>query len=127
MSQLTKNSAVSLGVCFAGLVISFAGPFIDPSNSLSAIGQMLLPLGMIQMHFGAANEFKQSERRLFYGLGVLVVVMGLGSAYLGLQDYQASWPWFVALVIATLFLQLLVSIVWTWIWNLSEKIRPRVD
>ncbi len=127
MSQLTKNSSVSLGVCFAGLFISIAGPFIEPSNSLRAIGQLLLPLGMIQMHFGAASEFKQSERRLFFGLGILVVMMGLVSAYLGLQDYQGSWPWLVALVIATLFLQLLVSIVWTWIWNFSEKIRPKVD
>ncbi len=127
MNQLSKNSAVSLGVMFAGLFLSFVGPFIEPSRSLFTIGQMLIPFGLIQAHFGAFNEFKQTERRLFYVLGILVVVLGLFTAYLGLRDYQASWPWLVVLVIATLIIQLLVSIVWTWIWNVSEKLRPKVD
>ncbi len=127
MSQLSKSSAVSLGVMFAGLLLSIAGPRIEPSKSLYVIGQMLIPFGFIQAHFGAAKDIKRTERRLFYVLGILVVVLGLCSAYLGLRDYQASWPRMVALVIAALVLQLLVSIVWTWIWNVSEKLRPKVD
>lgn len=127
MSQLTKNSSVSLGVMFAGLFISTAGPFVEPSNSLRVIGQLLIYSGMVQAHFGVAGEFKQSERLRFLVLTIFVVVMGLSCAYLSLQDYPASWPWIVALVIATLFLQLLISFVWMWIWNFSEKIKVRVD
>jgi len=85
------------------------------------VGLTLVSSGMIQSYYGTVLEIEGRERTWYFALGVLLAIAMAYSAYLSLRDYAPKWQWMLAVVVATLCLQFVISMISLKIWNFRHR------
>jgi hypothetical protein len=87
------------------------GLFFEPTKTLFSLGYTLFWFGMVQSHYGSVLEIENSSRGWYGFLGVPLAVGAAYISYLTLRDSLQDWYWMLAVVVATLFLQLIISLI----------------
>ncbi len=87
------------------------GLFLEPTKTLFSLGYTLVWFGMVQSHYGSVLEIEDSSRGWYGFLGLPLAVGAAYISYLTLRDSLQNWYWMLAVVLATLLLQLIVSLI----------------
>jgi len=118
---MTRNSTISQAVLWTGCLISLVGLFTEPSKTMFVVGLTLVSSGMIQSYYGTVLEIEGRERTWYFALGVLLAIAMAYSAYLSLRDYAPKWQWMLAVVVATLCLQFVISMIGLKLWSFRHR------
>lgn len=118
---MTKNSTISQAVLWTGCLISFIGLYAVPSKTLFVFGLTLVSSGMIQSYYGTVFEIEGGKRTRYFALGVPLGIAMAYTAYLSLRDYSPKWQWMLAVVLATLCVQFIISVICLKLWNLRHQ------
>jgi hypothetical protein len=121
MQTMTRNSTISQAVLWTGCLISLVGLFTEPSKTMFVVGLTLVSSGMIQSYYGTVLEIEGRERTWYFALGVLLAIAMAYSAYLSLRDYAPKWQWMLAVVVATLCLQFVISMIGLKLWSFRHR------
>jgi hypothetical protein len=87
------------------------GLFLEPTKTLFNLGSTLAWFGMIQFYYGLVFENKALNRGWYFTLGLPVACSGVYLTYVTLRDYLPNWYWILGLVLATIVLQLIISLI----------------
>ncbi len=118
---MTRNSTISQVVLWTGCLISLVGLCTEPTKTLFAVGLTLVSSGMIQSYYGTVFEIEGRKRTWYFALGVPLGIAMAYTAYLSLRDYAPKWEWMLAVVVATLCLQFVISMISLKIWNFRHR------
>jgi hypothetical protein len=111
MATMTRNSTISQSVICIGGLLMCVGLFLEPTKTLFSVGYSLLWFGMIQSYYGSILEIENSNRGWWVLLGLPLTIGVAYVSYLNLRDNLQNWYWIVAVVLATLLLQLIISFI----------------
>ncbi len=111
MGTMTRNSKISQSVIWSGFLLMWLGLFLEPTKTLFSLGYTLVWFGMVQSHYGTVLEIENSNRGWYVFLGLPIAVGAAYISYLTLRDSLQNWYWMLAVVLATLLLQLIISLV----------------